>query len=239
MILLKDIFTLLATGEFSNIALDKDRNGNLDESEYEKVIGHLNLALVELYKRFKFQEEEINIHVNMTESIYYLRPEYMVPLGFISTTKYLEKPSDSDGSLNIIEVKDIYDANDEKLSFNNRFATPFIKQKAVDTFKITGLEAAAVYRIVYQAHPPLIILDNDFELDECAINIPRTILDAILYYIATRIYRPIGANNSTANADKGDNYQQQYELACQKIDLYGLDIQFDDEPDNYERDGWA
>lgn len=239
MILLKDLFTLLATGEFSNIALDRDRNGNLDESEYEKVIGHLNLALVELYKRFKFQEEEVKLHVDPEVETYYLRPEYMVPLSQISKTRYLERPTDSDGNLNIIEVKDIYDVDDDKLSFNNRFAIPFIKQKTTDTFKITGLTAPAVYRVVYQAHPSPIILDNDFNLEECAINIPRTIVEAILYYIATRIYRPIGANNSTANADKSQSYQQQYELACQKIDLYGLDIQFDDEPDNYERDGWA
>jgi hypothetical protein len=54
------------------------------------------------------------------------------------------------------------------------------------------------------------------------------------------VYKPIGSNNSTVNADKSQSYQQQYELACQKYEMYGLDLQVDDEdPDKFSQQGWA
>jgi hypothetical protein len=49
----------------------------------------------------------------------------------------------------------------------------------------------------------------------------------------------MGANDSTANADKSAGYEQQYELACQKLDMYGLDVQDNTERDSFERNGWV
>jgi len=239
MILLKDVFTLLATGEFSNIALKKDRVGALDESEYNKVIGHLNLALVELYKRFKFKEGEVTLHTFTDVPIYYIRPDRMVPLNYISETRYIEQPPDNDGNLNIIEIKAIHDELGNEVTMNNRYLTPYVKQQAFDVLKFFGLTSDQIFYITYQAHPSPIILDDDFDLNVYAIDASNIILEAVLYYIAARVYQPMGANNSTANADKSSIYQNQYELACQKIEQFGLDIQTDDEPDTYEKDGWA
>jgi len=56
MVILGDIFDLLANSEVLNTKLSRSPNGALDESEYVKVVGHLNLGLVELYKRFNLRQ---------------------------------------------------------------------------------------------------------------------------------------------------------------------------------------
>jgi len=60
-----------------------------------------------------------------------------------------------------------------------------------------------------------------------------------LYYIAMRVYKPVGANNSTANAGKADSYQQKYELSCQKLAMFGLHLDDDDKEDTFTRNGWV
>jgi len=243
MILLKDLFSLLAAGEFSNIALKKDdRFGELDESEYGKVIGHINLALVELYKRFSLREEEIDLHVRSSQEVYYLRSKYATIAGRLKAgQRYIEVPDDHDGYINLVEINKIFLPDGTELKLNNRFSVPSVRQTSEDTLKIIGLETETeVLSIAYKAHPSPIVLDDTFNINDYTLYVPKGLTEAILYYVAARVYKPIGANNSTANADKSVNYQAQYELACTKYELYGLDLQEDDEdPDQFERQGWA
>lgn len=240
MILLKDLFSLLATGEFSNISLKKDKYDSLDEVEYGKVIGHINLALVEIYKRFPLKEEEIVLHATTDKELYYLRPKHTAVLNRLGGNSYIEVPEGHDGYINIIELKEIYDSIQDRMVLNNRYLSPYIRQMSEDTLKITNLTADENFSIIYQAHPSPIILDDDFDIDDYMLNIPKTIIEALLYYVAVRVYKPSGANNSTANADKSAGYQQQFELSCLRLEQLGLGIvsDTDTDPDKFERDGW-
>jgi hypothetical protein len=243
MVILKDLFKLLATGEFSNINLSRDNTGSIKESEYEKVIGHINLGILEIYKRFKFLKEELTLHVNPSVEKYYLRSERITSLHNIDTTSYIERPvgADGDDQINIIEVTGVYASDGEEYVINNRLIIPAILQLSPDTIKITGLTTAEIMSVVYQAYPSKITTEGDyFDPEDYAVHIPEVIIEPLLYYVASRVYKPMGSNDSTANADKSVGYEQKYELACQKLDLYGLDPQYNDEdPDTFENEGWA
>lgn len=239
MILLKDLFSMLATGEFSNMSLTRSDSGQLHEKEYAKVIGHINLGLTEIYKRFRFLEGELRLHALPQIGTYYLREDRMVPVNRLSNTNYIEEPAGQDGFLNILEITAAYKEDGTELVLNNSSAVPSIRQLAIDTVKISGLTEPTVISFVYQASPAKIVIDESFDLDEVSLDIPETIIEALLYYVASRVYKPSGANNSTANADKSIAYQQQYELACQKIDMYGLGIQDCDRDDTFTERGWV
>jgi len=240
MLPLKDIFSLLASGEFSNMAIAKDAQGNIDEAEYGKIINHINLALIELYKRFKLLEEELVLCADPAVLTYRLRPEYMAAPGSTTLARYIEQPADSDGTINIIEIKDVFDEDNQRIQLNNRYFLPAIKQKSVDTLKITGLIAPQKFSVVYQAYPSLIKLTNSFDLNLYQLAIPPTIVEPLLFYVASRVYKPIGANNSTANADKSASYEQKYELACQKLTLFGLETDDNDQDmDRFTNQGWV
>lgn len=240
MILLKDLFTLLATGEFSNISLRKDASGFLDEAEYEKVLGHINLGLVELYKRFNLMENEIKLHADPSVETYHIQADKVATEDNISTRDYLQRPDSFDGRINIIEITDVFSEDGSRMVLNNRFLSPAIKQTSPISLKIINLDVAEVFDITYRAYPSAIVLDDDFDLNEFALYIPQTIVEALLYYVASRVYKPMGANNSTANASKSESYQQQYELSCQKIEIFGFDLKNEDNDlDEFNRNGWA
>ena len=239
MIVLKDLFNLLASGEFSNISLTRTGSGQLNEKEYPKVIGHINLGILDIYKRFKFLENELVLHVDPSVSKYYLRPEKVTNLHNITTKMYIERPDDTEGCLNIIEVTSMWDSEGDELTMNNRYTTPAIKQLSNDTLKITGVPEKTTMNVVYNAYPDKIVIGDDFSPEEHMLAIPETIIEPLLYYIAMRVYKPTGSNDSTANADKSAAYQQQYELSCQKIDLYGLELSDDDSAGKFENEGWT
>jgi hypothetical protein len=239
MVVLKDLFNLLAAGEFANIALSRDSTGNIKESEYPAVAGHLNLGILEIYKRFKLLQGEVLLHVNPAVEKYYLREERMTSLNNINTQFYIERPEETDGCLNMIEVTAVFDADGDELIMNNRFKTPSIQQLATDILKITNLTTPQILSVEFQSYPSKITIEDDFNPEEYALFIPDTIVEPLLYYVASRVYKPTGKNDSTANADKSASYEQKYELACQKINLYGLDIQGDDTCNNFESEGWT
>jgi len=239
MVLLRDLFHLLASGEFSSISLSRTSTGGLNESEYEKVIGHLNLGIVEIYKRFRFLENELTLHADPRVTKYYLREDRIADLHHINTQRYIERPSDPDGCLNIIEITGVFNEAGDEYTMNNRFKTPCILQKANDILTITKLTAPEKLSIVYQAYPSKITMEDDFNPREIVVPIPETIIEALLYYVASRVYKPMGSNDSTANADKSASYQQQFELSCQKLEFYGLDPDNQDAANTFEERGWV
>jgi hypothetical protein len=239
MVLLKDLFMTLATGEFSNLSFNTELAGNTIAASHHKIVDHLNLGLIEIYKRFRFLEGELRLHVDPTVSMYYLREDRLASLDNISTSRYIERPTDYEGFLNILELTGVFDEAGTELKINKRSVAPVIRQMAPDVLKITKLDSAQILELVYQASPSRIVLDADTDLTTAAVAIPDTIIEPLLFYVASRVFKPVGANNSTAQADKSASYQQQYELACQKLTLLGLDFHDNDQDDHFTADGWV
>ena len=242
MVLLKEIFDLLATGEFNNIALSRKDNGELSEAAFPQVVGYLNLGIVEIYKRFNLLQKELTLHTLPAVDTYYLRESKVGTSSTLGERLYIPRPTvpeDMDGFLNIVKVLTVFDEDDVPIELNNRYGSPVIIQKSFDTLKITGNTAAKIYQVEYQAFPSKICINNDFDPADLLIDISDTVIEPLLYYVGMRTYKPIGSNDSTANADKSSAYQQQYELALTKMDIYGLDTQFNDEEDTFKARGWA
>ena len=239
MVILSDLFDLLATGELANTNLSKTPTGNLSEKEYNKVIGHLNLGILELHKRFRLMVKELTLHALPSVQEYYLHPKRVSSINNMGKNAYIQETGDNNKALNIVKVLDAYDSIGDNITINNRHSVPSIRTISNDILKITKLDAAMIISIEYQAYPDKIVIEDDFDPSEYTVYIPEFIIEPLLFYVASRIYKPMGANDSTANADKSVSYQQQYELACQKIDVYGLDPQNNDNENTFEDDGWA
>jgi len=239
MILLREVFSLLAGGEFAHINLSKDKNGAILETEYNRIINALNLGMVEIYKRFKLLETEIVLHVNPDTKTYYIREEYVAPSSGVTSTRYIERPFQYDGHLNLIEISSVFDDSGYEFKLNNRYQIPQVKLTSEDTLVITGLESDQKFYVTYQSYPSPIALNDDFNINIYQLPISRNIVEALLYYTAGRIFKSMGANNSTANADKGESYNHKYELSCQKLNMFGLHIEDNDKEDTFTRDGWV
>ena len=206
MIVLSDFFKLLASGEFSNIALSRQSNNTIAESEYEKLLGHIQLGLIDLHKRFRFMEEQLTLHVTTTNEKYFLTADRMVLEENLSDEQYIELASDQDGYINIVKVLAVYDEDDEEMDMNNRFCTPAVREIQTGVLMVTGLEADATWTVTYQAYPTKIKLDKNFDVDETMLMVPDGAIDALLRHGADEkninVYKVPGAFEIPLTAKK-------------------------------------
>jgi hypothetical protein len=237
MIMLQNLFSILAIGPYANTTFS-DTNGTIKEQYYSKVATLTNLGIVEIYKRFKLLENELSLHIDPSVTNYYLRSNRVAPLANITTEQYIEEVTDVDGFLNIIKVTGAYDSSGTEIRLKTRSSIPTIMEVASDVLQITNIEIADTLSITYQSYPTKII-SEDLDPEYYELNIPEYIVDPLVSYIAAKTFKPMGANDSTANADKSASYEQQYELACQKLLIYGLFVEDSTERDNFETKGWV
>jgi hypothetical protein len=243
--ILTDLFNMLTTGVFANTTLS-GTDGVLKEEHYEKVCNLINLGIVEIYKRFKLLENELVLHITPETRNYYLRSSRAIIPANITVDQYIEIPDYTEGFLNIIKVLNVYDSSGNEIRMNYNppnldepYLYPVIVSLAKDTLQITNITIAQTINIVYQSYPTKLVASTLYDPDTYELNIDENIIDPLVAYIAAKTFKPMGANDSTANADKSATYEQSYELACQKLGMYGLPLQDRTERATFKSNGWV
>lgn len=238
MLYLKEIFDLLADGELSGTHLKRGHSGGLDEGEYPKVVGHINLGLLELFKRFNFLTDEIRLHITPGTFNYFLRGDRIASLQNMDSETYLENNNINPFENNIIKVLNVYNAIGKDIPFNDRNAVLKIMSVGYDHLRITPIETKQVLDILFQASYPKIVVDENFIPEEYEMHITDAVIEPLLFYVGARIFKPMGVNSSTQDSDKSTSLNQEYELACQKIETFGLDVQINDNRNNFTQKGF-
>jgi len=253
--MLGDIFDLLANSEFLNTKLNRAPNGSLAESEYVKVIGSLNLGLTELYKRFNLRQEELRLHILPGVSRYFLRDDRVANVENMDETTYIEEVEECLEELRVIKVMQVRTemdsylfpassdvitslTTDAILPLNDNRAQLRIISIAEDILHIYPITAPRVLVVVYQAFPEKIAICEDFDPATYELEISDTIIDALIAFTASRILVTYEGESSNG-ATKSMSYLNQYEMACQKIEQFGLQNQINDRNTRFERDGWT
>lgn len=94
-------------------------------------------------------------------------------------------------------------------------------------------------RVVYRANHPKIVKEvGYFNLEEVTFELPETHLEALLYYVASRMLKPGGLSGNTV-FHEGNNYWQKFEAACQALE--DKDYRNLESEQNYRllRNGWV
>ena len=215
---LSDVFDQLAYGEFSKIFLGE--SGAIPQASWNRVIAHINLGLTELYKRFDLKQVELPVEV------------------LAGTLDYdLKEGGD------FIEILHVFNSDNVEIPLNNR-VTAINKewgaaQAVVDrvhtnvpsVLSVNPQMLPQVLTVVYKAgHVPIPkIADADldgFDLTGVQIDLPVTYLEALLYFVASRIFNPMDLSNVVGRQPfhSGNNYYSKYEAACAQLMSKGLDI---------------
>jgi len=215
---LSDVFDQLAYGEFSKIFLGE--SGAIPQASWNRIIAHINLGLTELYKRFDLKQVELPVEV------------------LAGTLDYdLKEGGD------FIEILHVFNSDNVEIPLNNR-VTAINKewgaaQAVVDrvhtnvpsVLSVNPQMLPQVLTVVYKAgHVPIPkIADADldgFDLTGVQIDLPVTYLEALLYFVASRIFNPMDLSNVVGRQPfhSGNNYYSKYEAACAQLMTKGLDI---------------
>lgn len=238
---LSEIFEQLNYGELSQVSLGGDELG-IQECDYAKVIPHVNLGLLELYKRFPIKISSSIITVDSSITEYTLHSDYAVSnVASLEPVKYITDTSANPFTDTILKIEKITKneviedwEEQAELPINDENACWKIFTTNYKTFVIPDTTTEDSLIVHYRNSP--VILDPHTSIPATTeILIPPSLLEPLLLYIANRIF----SHMNTDQIQEGMSYYQKFEASCRKIEELSLMNRM--EPNNIKltANGWV
>jgi len=215
---LNDIFDQLVYGELSKSYMGED--GEVAPRDYNRLITHINLGLTELHKRFDLKRKS----------------QYVTVMGGV-----YEYPINQ--SRDIIEVMQVINAEGVDIPINSTHVVSSVEEAEYyaekesvflpnsDLLVVNKGMKPQVLTVSYRANHPTIAKVNQvdssrFDPKTIDIDLPFTYLDALLYFIGSRMFNAEGASTAANRSPfhTGNNYASKFEAACNLLVREGLDM---------------
>lgn len=245
---LKEIFDQLTYGELSQISIGGGAAGQIRPEDYAKLVAHTNLGLTALYKRFNLKVGRFTVELQPGLLNYQLNSAYCKSnarskqvLKYIDDTAMPFKDT-------LLKVEYVFAETGFEFSVNNpvdllSMNTPSQRVLTVPADIVAKLDTLPdelktnTLEVVFRANHPKILTDEgEIEPEETELELPETHVDALLYYIASRVHTPagIGGEDNTGNI-----YYQKYEMVCQELENQNLQIDKGAQYNRIEKNGWV
>ena len=249
---LDDIYQQLSFGELRQLFMGgkniDDPNTGMPEESFYKLLPTIQLGLTELHKRFNIRMGYFDVELQDGQNIYQLVTKYAVsncrskePVKYIDDSEYkfdnnLLKVTNILGTLceEEYQIPLNEQSNDEAIMFlnMNTFKVP------VDTKLAPWLTETTKLRVNYRAnHPEINKYIANVSPKTTEIYLPQTHLEALCYYVASRLYNPMGMVPNSIH--QGNNYFAKFEASCAKIQERGYEIDEDTESDKFYDRGFC
>lgn len=243
-----EVFQQLSVGEFAQLAIGNGGSGVILEDEQEKLVPHVNLALTALYKKFNLKEGRLTLELVPGKYSYEIKSQFVrgtnAPL---SSAKYLVEHDGVflDDVLKIerviTELGQSLPLNDEEEAYSAYTPTATRLRLPADLVnQVSDLPAilkTASLELVYRAnHPKLEVGGAYGDLEDTELELPDSYMEALLYFVASRVHNPIGMVNEF---NAGNNYYAKYLAACQDLENQNLQTDRTSGNTRAQRGGWV
>lgn len=247
---IQEIFDQLTHGELSQISIGGGEQGKVDKSNYAAVINHINLALTALYKRFNLKSGRLRLEMVPGKTQYQIHSRFAQSnLDSVETTKYLLDTSDPFKD-DLLKIEQVLSENGTDMVLNDgsyqySLVTPnyrtlsvpegIVERKAdlPEDYKTSTLD------LVYRANHHKLILKDEWGIDyfdELEVDLPDAYLEALLYFIASRVNNPIGMTNEF---HAGNSYAAKYEQECARLEMQNLQVDRGHQNTRLRAGGWV
>lgn len=246
---LSKIFELLTQGELSQVFVGGTESGQILEKSYRSMGNNVFLGLTALYKRFNLKFNTLEVQLMPGIYTYPLLQKFAVndqyskePVRFI-----LDSPVDKFKG-DILKVWGVQTDKGNGLVMND-----YMDGLAVETpsLNVIRMPMAIVdkerdlndyyktdrVRVTYVANHKQFVPDvGYFDPQLTEIELPDSHVQALLYYIASRVNNPIGM---AAEFNAGNNWAARYEAECNLLEARGNQVDRAGKIDVIRRGGWA
>lgn len=245
---LEDIYKYLSSSELSQLQMGQDMDNEAANLDYIKLATHVNLGLTALHKRFFLREGRITIELNPMLTMYMLKGKYAKSnLTSLEPIKYIDDSTETFKD-DVMKVERIITENGKEFSLNDEYdpfsiITPSMHSIRVPAKIIDKDDSIPDWMkvdkliVVYRANHPLITEDTNAEYPEDEeIDLPFSHLEALLYFVASRVHNPIGMINEFHT---GNSYSAKYEAECARLELANIRRDTTTTEDRLRRGGWV
>jgi hypothetical protein len=246
---LQEIFDQLSNGEFPQLSIGGQPAGVINENNYARVLGHVNLALTALYTRFTLKEGELTLQLQPGKTKYELHSSFAVNVRRSQeAVRYIIDTADDPFVDDIIKVERVLTDGGVELALNdekNKYSvtTPSALVLKVPAVMVSEIEEPPedlmtdTLKVVYRAnHPKLVMGVGYFDPARVDVQLPDTHLEPLLYYVASRVNNPVGMTNEF---HAGNSYFAKYEAACQALEGKGIQVDQGSGNTRATRNGWV
>lgn len=211
---LSQIFEQLQYGELSQVALggDGEEEFGIEVENYPRVVAHINMGLTELHKRFPLKVSTVNIQMVEGISTYYIDIDYSISSG-TQLVKYLIDSPEVPFKDDLLKVVSIANDENELFDINDKNSDTPIYSYTYNSITVPVVDPNQTLLVTYRAdHEKIDHQDLNPETQD--VDLPPSYLEALLYYVASRVYsgRPL-----LDGKDESLKYFQLFESACDKI----------------------
>lgn len=247
---LKEVFDQLAYGELSQLSIGQGDNGSIAPKDYDRMIGHVNLALTALYKRFYLKKGSFQLSLQPEVYTYSLKSKNAVSRSRTGedATHYIVDTRTSRFSNDILKVERVWVpgfelplndlADPYTVSTPNATTLVFPKDIVDQVLSLPTELKTLVYNVDYRANHVAIEPDGiTLDPEDVELELPATHLEALLLNIASRVHTPVGMPPNQANL--GNTYFAKYEKACQDLEEKNFQIDRVNQEDRLHRAGWV
>ena len=239
---LEDIYNSLSFGELrmlfmSGKSIDGPTTEGMPVATFLQLLPSIQLGLTELYKRFSLSEGHFKLVRVDGVDTYHIKELYSMsanPNGAMLYIDDTEMPLQN----NLLKLLRCYGTqNDRSIEIPmNQIANPAaIRTTSYNSMTVPNDPVAAPWlvqtpeiEVVYRANHPEI---NKYIANEAPlitdIYLPPSHLEALLYYVASRVFNPIGMVPDSVH--EGNNYAQKFEVACQRLSMENYQVDQDAE----------
>lgn len=234
---LQEIFDQLAGGEFSQLCIGGNQPGVIDENNAAKVVGHINLGLTALYRRFNLKTGSLLLRMQPDQLKYQLHSRFAVNGDSDAAVRYIIDDAGEPFANDIIKVEKVFDAAGDELVLNDPANPMSVLTPSTLMLQLPEGLVQQDLTVEYRAnHPRLVVEDGEIDAEDTWVDLPDTHLAALLYYVASRVNNPIGMSNEF---HAGNSYFAKYEGECQELEAKGLQVDLGQSSDRLRRNGWV
>lgn len=232
--LMQEIFDQLSTGELMQTNL-----GEITEEKWPRAVMHVNLGLADLFKRFFLREGRLTVKLIPGQVVYPMDMKYAV------SNRASRVSPDERFILDSVAVPYINDMLKVERVLTNG-GTEMVLNDSAERWSVTTPDTVPVtlrvpsdivervsnlpdplktdaLEVVYRArHPRIDVNANSFDPERYEVRLPDTHLQALLYYVASRVQGPLGV--AQQEGVSSTNYWKRYEAECAQLVAAGTQI---------------
>lgn len=211
---LQDVFDHLTYGELSQLAIGGGEEDGITPENQHRMVSHINLGLTALHKRFFLRRGEAQVFVNPGMATYTL------------------------ANPDLFKVEQVFMADGTELEVGGTTAHSVLMEsynalRVPLEVRMKGEPLTVVYRA---DHPTIDKRMAARDPERIEINLPGSHLEALLYFVASRMFNPTGGN---VESHEGNNYARKFEMECRNLENGGMQLVEHQEQTKFERNGWV
>ena len=243
------LFELLTQGELSQVFVGGESTGQILEKNYRSMGNNVFLGLTALYKRFNLKFDTLEVQLIEGRYTYPLLQRFAVndqyskePVRFI-----LDQPTDKFKG-DVLKVWGVQTDSKNGLVMNDYMDGCAIITPALNVIRVPmdivdkGNDLPDYFKtdklyVEYVAnHAQFVPSVGYFDPQLTEIELPESHVQALLYYVASRVSNPIGMSQEF---NAGNNWAARYEQECRRLEDDGNQVQLSGQIDVIRRGGWA